>query len=118
MSRRISFHLHNLIQDPPLPQIDLLVCRNLLMYLTEETQLQTFAGFYSSLQNNGFLLLGKVETLVTRPYRPLFTSMHRQSSTFTKVPGAEQSSSLIPLPLASVRTSDSSKRLMQRLKQA
>lgn len=69
--RSISFRLHNLIQDPPLPQIDLLVCRNLLMYLTEETQLQALAGFYSSLQNNGFLLLGNVETLVTRQIEEL-----------------------------------------------
>lgn len=61
----ISFHLHNLIQDPPLSQIDLLVCRNLLMYLTEEMQLQALASFHSSLQNDGFLLLGNVENLIT-----------------------------------------------------
>lgn len=114
----ISFHLHHLIQDPPLPQIDLLVCRNLLMYLTEETQLQALAGFYWSLEKNGFLLLGKAENLITRPQRSLFTPMHRQSRIFTKVLDADQSSSLLPLPLASTKTPGSRKRLMQILEQA
>lgn len=114
----IRFHLHNLIQDPPLPQIDLLVCRNLLMYLTEETQLQTLAGFYSSLEENGFLLLGKVENLITRPQRSLFASIHRHSRIFTKVKDAEQNSSLFPLPFASIKTPGCKKRLMQNLEQA
>ncbi len=99
----ISFHQHNLIQNPPLPQIDLLVCRNLLMYLTEETQLQVLAGFYCSFENNGFLLLGKVENLITRPQRSLFTPMHQQSRVFTKVRDGDQSSLLLPLPLAAMR---------------
>ena len=81
----ISFHLHNLIQDSPLPQTDLLVCRNLLMYFREETQLRALAGFYWSLQNNGFLWLGNVENLITRPERSLFTPIHRQNRIFTKV---------------------------------
>lgn len=112
----INFHLHNLIQDPPLTEIDLLVCRNLLMYLTEKTQLQALNNFNSSLQKNGFLWLGKVETLATRPQRSLFTPMHQQSRIFTKVRDTEQSSPL--LPLASMRTPGSRKRLMQRLEQA
>jgi chemotaxis protein methyltransferase CheR len=116
--RSISFHLHNLIQDPPLTQIDLLVCRNLLMYLTAETQLRALGSFYSSLQNHGFLLLGNVENLITRPQRSLFTPMHQQSRIFTKVPDAKQSGSLFPLPLASVKTPGSRKRRMQRLEQA
>lgn len=90
----ISFHRHNLIQDPPLPQIDLLVCRNLLMYLIEETQLQALACLYSSLQNHGFLLLGNAENLITRPQRSLFTPVHQQSRIFTKVPDADQSSTI------------------------
>lgn len=85
----INFHRHHLIQAPSLPQIDLLVCRNLLMYLTEETQLQALVNFYRSLEENGFLLLGKVENLITRPQRSLFTPVHRQSRVFKKVPEAD-----------------------------
>jgi len=69
--RSISFHVHNLIQHPPLPQIDLLICRNLFMYLTEETQLWALASCYASLVKNGFLLLGKAESLITRVHPSL-----------------------------------------------
>lgn len=82
----INFHWHHLTQDPSLPQIDLLVCRNLLMYLTEEAQLQALVNFYGSLEENGFLLLGKVDNLITRPQRSLFTPVHGQSRVFKKVP--------------------------------
>jgi two-component system CheB/CheR fusion protein len=112
----INFHVHNVIQDLPLTQIDLLVCRNLLMYLTAETQLQALGSFYSSLEENGFLWLGNVENLITRPQRSLFTAVHQQSRIFSKVQAAEQSSTL--LPLASMKTPGSKKRQMQRLEQA
>ncbi|UBF30441.1 protein-glutamate O-methyltransferase CheR (plasmid) [Kovacikia minuta CCNUW1] len=84
----IRFRPHNLIQHPPLPQIDLLVCRNLLMYLTEEAQLQALARLHHSLEENGVLVLGKAEPLVTRRQRSLFTPIHRQSRIFTKGPGS------------------------------
>lgn len=82
----MHFQQHNLIQDLPLPRIDLLVCRNVLMYLTEATQLQILEGFYTSLEKNGFLLLGQAENLITRPQLSLFTPIHRRSRVFTKVP--------------------------------
>jgi len=111
----INFHSHHLIQDPPLPQIDLLVCRNLLMYFTDETQLQALVNFYSSLEENGFLLLGNVESLITRPQRSLFTSIHRQNRIFAKVQDADPS---LPLLLATMRTPGSRESLMQDSEQA
>lgn len=81
----VMFQIHNLIQAPPLPDIDLLICRNLLMYLTPETQLQVLTQFYSSLKQDGFLILGKVENLLTPLERSLFTPVHRQARVFTKV---------------------------------
>lgn len=95
----IHFQPHNVIQDSPLSQIDLLVCRNLLMYLTPETQLRALVNFYSSLKKNGFLLLGKVENLLTRSQLSLFTPIHRQSRVFKKVPEAHQNSPLLSLLL-------------------
>lgn len=100
----IHFQLHNLIQDPPLPDIDLLVCRNLLMYLTEETQLQILTNFYSSLEKNGFLLLGKVENLITRLQLSLFKPIYRQSRVFKKVLEAHQNSPLLSLLLPDEET--------------
>lgn len=96
----IDFQLHNVIQCPPLSHIDLLVCRNLLMYLTPATQLQVLVNFYSSLEKNGFLLLGKVENLITYPQLSLFTPIHQKSRVFKKVE-AHQNSPLLSLLLPS-----------------
>lgn len=97
----ISFQHHNLIQKPLLPPIDLLVCRNLLMYFTAETQLRALANSYLSLKEDGFLLVGQAESLVSRLQRSLFTSIHFQARVFKKVPNAHQSSPLLLEPLAS-----------------
>lgn len=86
LCRSIRFRSHNLLYSPPLPQIDLLVCRNTLMYFTLEAQLRVLAGFHSSLQQQGFLLLGKAEHLVHRLQTSLFTPAHQQVRSFTKVP--------------------------------
>lgn len=90
----ISFFVQNIITHSPLPAIDLLVCRNLLIYLTMEAQLKALAAFYLSLKGNGFLLLGRAEYLVTPSQRALFTPLHRQNRVFTKVFNVNQSSLL------------------------
>lgn len=84
--RSISFHCHNLIQAPPLPQIDLLVCRNLLIYLTPEAQTQALLRFHFSLQPQGLLWLGSSESLVTNLQRSLFAPQSLKARIFTKAP--------------------------------
>lgn len=59
----IVFSVHNVIQDPPFNKIDLISCRNLLIYLNNETQQQLFNLFQYSLKTNGFLFLGSSESL-------------------------------------------------------
>lgn len=59
----IVFSVHNVIQDPPFNKIDLISCRNLLIYLTDKIQQQLFTVFQYSLKTNGFLFLGPSETL-------------------------------------------------------
>lgn len=59
----IVFSSHNLIQDPPFNKIDLISCRNLLIYLNEPLQQQIFNLFQYSLKTNGYLFLGSSETL-------------------------------------------------------
>lgn len=81
----IVFHPHNLILESALPNIDLLLCRNTIMYFTSEAQLHVLGRFESSLRENGFLLLGQAEMLVTVPQKSLFTSMARQITVFRKV---------------------------------
>lgn len=93
----IIFCTHNLIQDPPLPQIDLLVCRNTLMYLTVETQIRALVRFHFGLQPHGFLLLGQAENLATRLQTSLFTTIPGKVRTFAKVPDAHRNSRLLAM---------------------
>lgn len=59
----IVFSVHNLIQDPPFGKIDLLSCRNFLIYLNSSVQSRLFNLFQYALKQNGFLFLGSSESL-------------------------------------------------------
>ncbi|MDQ8209017.1 chemotaxis protein CheB [Coraliomargarita sp. SDUM461003] len=60
---RIVFSKHNLSQDPPFISIDLISCRNLLIYLNNDLQDKVFQDFQFSLNYNGYLFLGSSESL-------------------------------------------------------
>ena len=62
----LIFGRHDLVQDPPISRIDLLTCRNTLMYFTAEVQARVLASFQFALNSGGYLFLGKSEALVTR----------------------------------------------------
>jgi two-component system, chemotaxis family, CheB/CheR fusion protein len=86
LRRSVIFGRHDLIQDAPISRIDLLVCRNTLMYLNSETQSNVLARFSFALREGGYLLLGKAEMLLAHPN--LFTSVDLKRRVFQKVPGA------------------------------
>lgn len=58
----IVFAEQNLIRDPPFTKLDILSCRNLLIYMEPELQKKTISLFYYSLKPGGTLLLGSSET--------------------------------------------------------
>jgi chemotaxis protein methyltransferase CheR len=63
----VRFESRDLIRESPPPsRHDLIVCRNVLIYFDRETQERLFEVFYESLAPNGYLVLGKVETLLGR----------------------------------------------------
>lgn len=82
LRRAIIFGRHNLAEDAPLSQIDLLACRNALIYFNAEMQTTILARFHFALKNNGFLFLGKTETLMTQ--RPIFTLTSLKHRVFVK----------------------------------
>ena len=86
LRRSVIFGRHDLIQDAPISRIDLLVCRNTLMYLNAETQSQVLARFSFALREGGYLMLGKAEMLLA--HSDLFTSANLKGRVFQKVPGA------------------------------
>ena len=59
----VTFASQNLIMDPPFTKLDLLSCRNLLIYLTPEVQKKLMPLFHYSLSRGGILLLGSAETI-------------------------------------------------------
>lgn len=56
------FSAHNLIRDPPFSRIDLVSCRNLLIYLDAATQHELFPRFHFALRPGGILFLGAAES--------------------------------------------------------
>lgn len=60
---KIIFSYHDITNDPPYIQIDLVSCRNLLIYLNREAKEAVFKSFEFSLNKNGFLFLGNSESL-------------------------------------------------------
>lgn len=62
--RHCQFLFHNLVQDPPFYGMDLIVCRNVLIYFERSLQEKICTQFYEALQEGGFLFLGKAETLL------------------------------------------------------
>ncbi len=59
----VVFAPQNLIMDPPFTKLDILCCRNLLIYLTPELQKKLFPLFHYSLNPNGVLFLGSSESI-------------------------------------------------------
>ncbi len=59
---RILFASHNLLRDPPFSKLDMISCRNLLIYLNREVQLRVLEMFHSALKPDGYLFLGSSES--------------------------------------------------------
>ncbi|KGF83116.1 chemotaxis protein [Massilia sp. JS1662] len=59
---RILFAEHNLLRDPPFSRIDLISCRNLLIYLNRDIQQRVLETFHFALKPGGYLFLGSSES--------------------------------------------------------
>jgi two-component system CheB/CheR fusion protein len=85
LRRSVIFGRHDLVQDAPISRIDLLVCRNVLMYLNAETQSRVLARLHFGLAPEGYLFLGKAEMLLS--HADLFTPVDLRQRIFRKAPG-------------------------------
>ena len=63
LRQSLVFSVHNLLKDPPFTKIDLVSCRNLLIYLLPNAQAKAIANFHYALRLNGTLFLGASESL-------------------------------------------------------
>ncbi len=85
----VTFATQNVLMDPPFTKLDLLICRNLLIYLGPELQKKLLPLFHYSLNPGGILFLGAAETASGQP------------GLFTPVPGKtrlyRRGAALVPL---------------------
>ncbi|MER5170399.1 CheR family methyltransferase [Thioclava kandeliae] len=63
LRQSIIFSVHDALSDPPFMNLDLISCRNMLIYLNEEPQARVISMFLFGLQKNGYLLLGPSESV-------------------------------------------------------
>ena len=61
---RVDFRQHNLIKDPYPDKCDFIICRNVLIYFTEEAKDDVFRKFCKSLKTGGFLFIGSTEQIM------------------------------------------------------
>ena len=79
----VVFAQHNLIMHPPFTKIDILSCRNVLIYMEPELQKKILGIFYYCLNQGGIMMLGSSETLGTKSH--LFIPLSGKLKIFTRV---------------------------------
>jgi two-component system CheB/CheR fusion protein len=84
LRRSVIFGRHDLVQDAPISRVDLMVCRNVLMYLNSETQSRVLARLHFGLAPGGYLFLGKAEMLLS--HADLFSPVDLKQRVFGKAP--------------------------------
>lgn len=82
----VVFAIQNVIKDPPFTKLDLLSCRNLMIYLEPELQNRLISTFHYVLKPGGVLFLSPSESIGTQP--ELFTPLSRQWKFYRAVPSA------------------------------
>ena len=91
----VIFAPHNVIMDPPFTKLDLITCRNLLIYLTPELQNRLLPIFHYSLNSGGLLFLGSSETVGASA--ELFAPLDTQNRIYLRREGNPRIAS-VPFP--------------------
>lgn len=86
---------HNLIKDPPFSRVDMIVCRNLLIYLNPALQQRLVPVFHYALRAGGWLFLGSAENIHAR--NDLFDTVDAAARVFKRKGGLRQS---VHMPLS------------------
>ena len=103
LRRRVIFGRHDITRDAPISRLDLLVCRNTLMYFNVETQAQVIDRFHFALRERAYLFLGKAEMLLSDGDRFEVVSMRQRI--FRRRPGpAVPRYQSLPIRLDSIGT--------------
>jgi two-component system CheB/CheR fusion protein len=88
------FVRHDLTRDPPFAKLDLISCRNVLIYFDTEMQRRIIPAFHYCLNANGFLFLGQSENVGA--FRELFAPVSKDHRIFVKVGDSPRSTYALP----------------------
>lgn len=83
VKRRVTFRRHDLLSDPYPADIDLILCRNVVIYFTEEAKQQIYAGFAKALRPRGYLFVGGSEMIMRSHemgFRATGTSIYQRAA--------------------------------------
>ena len=79
--QKVNFKQHNLLADRYETGYDLIVCRNVLIYFTEEAKFEVFKKFYQSLRPGGYLFIGNTEQILQAKeigYEPKYSFFYKK----------------------------------------
>jgi two-component system, chemotaxis family, CheB/CheR fusion protein len=79
----VIFAPHNVVADPPFTKLDLLTCRNLLIYLNSQLQRRLMGLFHYAIRPGGMLFLGSSESIGN--YTELFAPLDKKAKLFRRV---------------------------------
>jgi two-component system CheB/CheR fusion protein len=91
----VLFAVHDVLHDSPFSRLDLVSCRNLLIYLTREAQSRVFETIHFALLPHGKLFIGSSESIDEDS--PLFTLVDKKNRIYTRRPTTRAG---LPLPQA------------------
>ena len=116
LRRIVIFGRNDLVQDAPISRVDLLVCRNTLMYFNAATQAQILGRFHFALTDGGYLFLGRAETLLA--HSESFAPVDLKRRIFTKVPRTNYRNRLLAMAANQDETEPEESALEGRLRDA
>jgi two-component system CheB/CheR fusion protein len=101
------FAPQNLVKDPPFSRMDLITCRNVLIYLGTQLQRRVLATFHYALKPNGFLMLGSSETTSAVP--ELFSQVDKKHKVYGKIQAVARLVYDLPSPVAALQAAGAAK---------
>jgi two-component system CheB/CheR fusion protein len=114
--RAVIFGRHDLVRDPPISRIDLLIARNTLIYFSAPTQDTILRNFHFSVEGRGFLLLGRSEVVSGRS--PCFEPVDLKNRVFAPVEqGGDFHNRLLTLAHKDGEVCDGAAHLTERLRE-
>ncbi|CAD6530383.1 CheR family methyltransferase [Paraburkholderia metrosideri] len=95
LREKVLFAAHNILRDPPFSQLDLVTCRNLLIYLDRDVQRQVLQTFHFALRPGGYLFLGSSESAEIA--QDLFAPVDKKSRIYRAKPASNRARITPPL---------------------